>query len=118
MLLMRWRTELRAGWRSMLLLVVLVGLGGGMALTALAGARRADTAMPRFVAYSRPGTGAVFFGDSPFTPPAVTGAAAGSLSAPPYTRGVLSLPQIQSWYRVLYLFTSTNGNRAGVVNTF
>ncbi|HET6965397.1 MAG TPA: ABC transporter permease [Acidimicrobiales bacterium] len=115
---MRWRRELRSGWRSILLLVVLVGLGGGMALTALAGARRADTAMPRFVHYSRPGTGAVFFGDSPFTPPPVAGAAAGSLSAPPYTRGVLSLPQVESWYRVLYLFTSTEGDRAGVVNTF
>lgn len=119
MLRMRWRQELRSGWRSVLLLVVLVGLGGGMALTALAGARRADTAMPRFVAYSHPGTGAVFFGDNgPFEPPKVTGAAADSLSPPPYTGGILDLPQVESWYRVMYLFTSTEGDPAGQVNTF
>ena len=73
LLVMRWRAEVRSRWRSLLVLCLLVGLGGGMALTALAGARRADTAVPRFVAYSRPGTGTVFFGTDPNTPPEVTG---------------------------------------------
>lgn len=117
MVRMRWATELRTGWRGIVLLVVLVGLGGGMALAALSGARRADTAMPRFVAFSRPGTGAVFFGESPVSPPPVSGAAANSLSPPSYTRGVLSLPEVADYYRILYLFTATR-DRAGVVNTF
>ena len=63
MLRMWWKNDLRRGWRGVLLLLLMVGLGGGIALTALAGARRADTAMPRFLSYSEPGTGAVFFGD-------------------------------------------------------
>jgi hypothetical protein len=101
-----------------LLLLVLVGLGGGLALTALSGARRTDTAMPRFVAYSHPGTGSVFFGENFSSPPAVSGAAAFSPAPPPYARAVLSLPQVENYNRALYLFTSTNGRAPGVVNTF
>ncbi len=99
-------------------MIMLAGLGGGAAMTALSGARRADTAMPRFLEFSRPTTGAVFFGDSPFTPPPVSGAAADSVSPPPYTSGVLSLPQVADYYRVLYLFTSTDREQPGAVNTF
>lgn len=113
-----WRNEVRRGWRSLVLLLVMAGLGGGVALTALAGARRADTAMPRFVAYSQAGTGGVFFGDNPTQPPPVTGPAADSVAPAPYTSGVLSLPEVAAYYRVLYLFTTTNGDPAGVVNTF
>lgn len=119
MLRMWWRNELRSGWRGVLVLVVLVGLGGAVALTALAGARRTDTAMPRFLSYSDQGTGAVFFGGRSFSqPPSVSGPAADSLRPPPYTNGILSLPQVATYGRAMYLFTTTNGDRAGVVNTF
>lgn len=50
----RVRTELRHRWRATVLLAVLVGLAGGVVLAAVAGARRTDSAMDRFLAYSRP----------------------------------------------------------------
>jgi FtsX-like permease family len=44
--------ELRARWPSWVLLALLVGLAGGVVLTAAAGARRTDSAYPRYlVAY-------------------------------------------------------------------
>jgi ABC-type antimicrobial peptide transport system permease subunit len=45
--------QLRARWRSWVLLAVLVGLTGGVVLTATAGARRTDSAYSRFLASSR-----------------------------------------------------------------
>jgi FtsX-like permease family len=50
----RARAELRHRWRATLLLAVLVGLAGGVVLAAVAGARRTDSAMDRFLAYNRP----------------------------------------------------------------
>jgi hypothetical protein len=52
----RARAELRHRWQATVLLAVLVGLAGGVVLTAVAGARRTDSAMDRFLAYNRPGT--------------------------------------------------------------
>jgi FtsX-like permease family len=46
---MRLRSELRARWRSWLGLVLLIGLAGAAAVAAAAGARRTETAYPRFV---------------------------------------------------------------------
>jgi hypothetical protein len=46
---LRLRAELRQQWRGRLALAVLIGLIGGIALTAAAGARRTDTAYPRFL---------------------------------------------------------------------
>jgi hypothetical protein len=46
---MRLRSELRARWRSWLGLALLIGLEGGAAVAAVAGARRTETAYPRFV---------------------------------------------------------------------
>lgn len=48
--LARLRAESRARWRSWLALAVLAGLVGGGTIAALAGARRTETAYPRFVA--------------------------------------------------------------------
>lgn len=47
---MRARAELRAGWRGVLALVLLVGVAGGTAIGAAAGARRTETAFPRMLA--------------------------------------------------------------------
>jgi len=47
--------QLRARWRGWVLLAVLVGLTGGVVLTATAGARRTDSAYGRFLAASRAG---------------------------------------------------------------
>ena len=41
---LRLRAELRRQWRGMLALAVRLGVIGGIALTAAAGARRTDTA--------------------------------------------------------------------------
>jgi ABC-type antimicrobial peptide transport system permease subunit len=46
---LRLRAELRQQWRGWLALAVLLGLIGGIALTAGSGARRTDTAYPRFL---------------------------------------------------------------------
>lgn len=50
----RARSELRQRWRATLLLMVVTGLAGGAVIAAVAGARRTDSAMDRFLAYSRP----------------------------------------------------------------
>ena len=44
MVLLLWRTRLRASWRAALALVVLMGLGGSVALAVAAGARRTASA--------------------------------------------------------------------------
>jgi hypothetical protein len=46
---LRLRAESRQQWRTWLALTVLLGVIGGMALTAAAGARRTDTAYPRLL---------------------------------------------------------------------
>ena len=74
MVWLRWRAELRAQWRTVVVLALLVGMGGGVALTAFAGARRTDTAVPRFVHYSLPDDGGFLYGNV-FSPPVAEGAA-------------------------------------------
>jgi MacB-like periplasmic core domain len=49
---LRLRAELRRQWRGWLALAVLLGVIGGIALAAAAGARRTDTAYPRFLRVS------------------------------------------------------------------
>jgi hypothetical protein len=46
---MRLRSELRSRWRAWLGLALLIGLAGAAAVAAAAGARRTETAYPRFV---------------------------------------------------------------------
>jgi ABC-type antimicrobial peptide transport system permease subunit len=45
---MRARNELRSRWRALLSLALIAGLGGGVAIAALAGARRTVSVYPRF----------------------------------------------------------------------
>lgn len=46
------RAELRRRWRAWLTVGLLIGVGGGLAMGALAGARRTDAALPRFMAWA------------------------------------------------------------------
>jgi hypothetical protein len=53
----RLKSELRARRQSALVLVVAIAIAGGATLTALAGARRADSAVDRFMTYYEPTDG-------------------------------------------------------------
>jgi hypothetical protein len=48
------RAQLRQRWGATVALVLLVGLAGGVVIAAVAGASRTDSAMRRFVRFSRP----------------------------------------------------------------
>jgi len=56
---LRVRVGLRQDWRSPLVLALITGLMGSLVLVSLAGARRTDTAVPRFLAWSGPTEGDV-----------------------------------------------------------
>ena len=58
---LRAAAQLRGRVRASLLLVLLVGLSGGVVLAGLAGARRSDAALPRFLAASRTTDATVWF---------------------------------------------------------
>jgi len=49
---LRLRADIRMGWRTLAALALLVGLVGGVMLTAAAGARRTDTAYPRLLSWA------------------------------------------------------------------
>src|SRR6266516_452554 len=46
---LRASAELRSRWRATLALIILVGLAAGVVMSAAAGARRTQTAYPRFL---------------------------------------------------------------------
>jgi hypothetical protein len=46
------RAGMRHRWRALVSLALLLGLAGGLVLTAAAGARRTDTAYPRLLAWA------------------------------------------------------------------
>ena len=85
---MRTRSEIRARWRSLLALTLLVGLTGGIVLTATAGARRTISAYPRFLAWSHPADSGLFlgggFGQAPIDPHAVRRLPEVTSTAPAY----------------------------------
>ena len=114
----RLRADLRVRWRALALIALLVGVGGGVALTAFAGARRTAAAVPQMLAYSRPDDGSAIFGGGFCPPPAVTGPAAGSLAPLPAAARVLRLPQVAAFMRTPYLFLSASpsGSGTGSVN--
>ena len=56
---LRVRAGLRQDWRSPLVLALITGLMGALVLVSLAGARRTDTAVSRFLAWSGPTEGQV-----------------------------------------------------------
>ena len=113
----RLRADVRVGWRALVLIAVVVGVGGGVALAAFAGARRTAAAVPQMLAYSRPDDGTVGFGGY-CPPPKVTGPAAASLAPLPGAARVLRLPQVAAFMRSPYLFISSSpaGFDVGSVN--
>jgi hypothetical protein len=115
---LRWRAELRGQWRATLALALVLGIGGGVALTALAGARRTDTAMPRFLRYNLTDVGGFLYGN-PSSPPVEPGPAGRSLDLAPLPKKVAELPQVQAYFRAPYLFLTTDpsGHMTGTVNT-
>ena len=88
----------RAQWRqrraATVALILLVGLAGGVVLAAVAGARRTDTAMDRFVAYNRPVDVAVVVNDPALRPK------------------VTALPQVEAAGQAIFVFMQTS-RRAG-----
>jgi len=91
---LRLRAELRHRWRAWLALAVLLGVIGGIALTAAAGARRTDTAYPRFLHASHAAQLAVF--------PALSGFGG-------YFRAVTRLPEVSSAASTAFLQMSLPG---------
>ncbi|HYA50612.1 MAG TPA: FtsX-like permease family protein, partial [Streptosporangiaceae bacterium] len=91
---LRLRAELRHQWRVWLALAVLLGVIGGIALTAAAGARRTDTAYPRFLRASHAAQLAVF--------PARSGFGG-------YFRAVARLPEVSSAASAAFLQMSLPG---------
>lgn len=92
------RAEFRTKWRTAAMLAVLLGLGGGVALTAFAGASRTNQAMPQFLKYSLPDDGGFLVG-SLSAPPATPGARAGSLALSPIEQRIVDLPQVAAYFR-------------------
>src|SRR5215467_1473632 len=91
------RAELRHQWRVWLALAVLLGVIGGIALTAAAGARRTGTAYPRFLRTSHAAQLAVF--------PARSGFGG-------YFRAVARLPAVSSSASAAFLQMSLPGRGA------
>ena len=88
------RADLRQRWPSMLGLVLLIGLVSGVVLTAAAGARRTDTAYPRFLSRSRAADLLVSPAQSGFHG---------------YFRAVAALPQVAAGDSVAFLQMSLPG---------
>ena len=104
---LRLRSDLRRSWVTLVALVLLTAIGGGTALSSFAGARRASSAMGRFVAYSLPDTGGFLFG-SLSSPPVARGAAGYSLAPPPLMNEVVNLPEVAAYFREPSLYLTTN----------
>src|SRR5215475_3910903 len=91
---LRLRAELRHQWRAWLALAVLLGAIGGIALAAAAGARRTDTAYPRFLRASHAAQLAVLPTQSGFRG---------------YFRAVARLPQVSAAASAAFLQMSLPG---------
>ena len=106
----RARAELRTRWRMLIALVIVVGIGGGASIAALAGAQRTDTAAPEFLSYAQADDGGFLFG-SISSPPLVPGPA-DSLGLAPAERKIVDLPQVAAYFRAPYLFLTPDKSGA------
>ena len=84
---MRLRSELRARWRSWLGLALLIGLAGAAAVAAAAGARRTETAYPRFV-QAQNGYDLI------------TGGSSGNIDPARALAQIEALPEVAQWARI------------------
>jgi FtsX-like permease family/MacB-like periplasmic core domain len=82
------RAGLRRGWRPWLALALLLGVMGGVVLTAAAGARRTDTAYPRLLSWANAS-------DVQILPT--------NVASPGYFRALRSLPQVSAMSSVILL---------------
>jgi FtsX-like permease family len=96
---LRATAQLRGRVRASLLLILLVGLSGGVVLAALAGARRSEAALPRFLAASRTTDATVWILGPRGGQPARTDLAA-------ELRAVAALPQVRTASRASVLIMS------------
>src|SRR5580658_2019864 len=101
LILLRCRAEVREKKRVLGVLALVVGLGGGVALSAFAGARRADTAMGQFVAYSLPDDGGFFSQNT-----TLAGQPTNAHTLTPVAQRVVDLPQVAAYFRAPYLFVT------------
>jgi ABC-type lipoprotein release transport system permease subunit len=97
---LRIRSELRSTWRTTILLVLIVAVGAGSALAAVAGARRTQTAMHRFVEYNQPEHASLFF------------------AYDADRRPVLALPEIARVTHTPYLMMSPDSHTLGSIAVF
>jgi putative ABC transport system permease protein len=81
------RSELGSAWRAWLVLALLFGLAGGAAIASVAGARRTESAYPRFVAWSRAAD-------------VLTGGFPGKIDPETALRTIEHLPSVAAWARV------------------
>jgi hypothetical protein len=84
---MRLRSEIRTRWRSWLGLTLLIGLAGAAAVAAAAGARRTETAYPRFV-QAQNGYDLI------------TGGSSGNIDPQRALAQIEALPEVAQWARV------------------
>jgi putative ABC transport system permease protein len=124
------RAQLRRRWGTTVALILLVGLTGGVVIAAIAGASRTDSAMKRFVKYSRPEEAYVTV-NGPRVPGA-TGVGGPPPNATPQDiqnyiakttadrEQLVRLPQVAQAGRAPYMFLSPDkeGKQLGAINAF
>src|SRR5436305_2361068 len=115
------RARLRRRWGATAALILLVGLAGGVVVAAVAGASRTDSAMKRFVAFSRsedvyvavngpvPAGAETLTGQPPDVTPEQMQAFAAKRAAD--RDRLVHLPQVADASRATYMFMSPD--RAG-----
>jgi ABC-type antimicrobial peptide transport system permease subunit len=103
---MRARNELRRRWRGLVSLALIAGIGGGAAIAAVAGARRTESAYPRFLKATNAFDAFVGLSYDHFDPKYV-----------PVLKAAGSLPIVKD-YSLLELFIATVTGPNGVPKTF
>src|SRR2546430_3951872 len=124
------RAQLRRRWGATVALVLLVGLAGGVVVAASAGASRTDSAMKRFVKFSRPEDAYVSV-NGPVPPGTETLTGPPPDISPAQMQGFIDkmladrdrlvhLPQVAEAGRAPYMFLSPDkeGKELGGINTF
>ena len=124
------RSQLRRRWGATVALILLVGLTGGVVIAAIAGSSRTDTAMKRFVAFSRPEDAYVTVNGP--RPPGASGFGGPPPNATPAQlqdyiaktiadrEQLVRLPQVAEAGRAPYMFMSpdSEGKELGAINAF